>query len=343
MRPDLFPFTREAQSLVRLKGHSIDDLISGRGFLPVRRRAVERVRGAIFGQIPEPPEAGYSQEVKDQVELLSYPLARVLVSCLDDESILRRYSLAEAKLCSQRMADCDPPDLLVLAQDLQMDPEIDGDLIWLHFTDYIRSASRFRHPRWKLVNRPLHRGRLTVTTEELRRLLEERVRDRVSQGLPVRMEGICQGLADLLKPLKEDLAARQALDRTDLGEVQEEAFPPCMRAMLDQLAGGVNLAHTARFALTSFLLNINMDVDRVVAVFNNSPDFDEERTRYQVQHICGSSGTRYRPPSCATMATYGNCPGENATCRHVRHPLSYYQRRMREGVPGIQSEEKRTD
>ena len=100
---------------------------------------------------------------------------------------------------------------------------------------------------------------------------------------------------------------------------QEDAF---------LIGKGTNLAHTARFALVSFLLQINMSPDQVIALFNTSPDFDEEQTRYQVEHIAGSTGTQYKPPSCATMTTYGNCPGEDELCRRVGHPLSYYERKV---------------
>jgi len=115
----------------------------------------------------------------------------------------------------------------------------------------------------------------------------------------------------------------------DLGAVEEGAFPPCIKRMLSDVARGVNLAHSARFALVSFLLQINMTVDEVTSLFATSPDYDPERTRYQVEHIAGASGTRYKPPACATMATYGNCPGEDELCRRVRHPLSYYERKIR--------------
>ncbi|MDD4653594.1 MAG: DNA primase regulatory subunit PriL, partial [Methanothrix sp.] len=99
--------------------------------------------------------------------------------------------------------------------------------------------------------------------------------------------------------------------------------------MLNDIAKGTNLAHSARFALVSFLLQISMTPEEVVSLFHTSPDFDEERTRYQVEHIAGASGTSYKPPAFATMATYGNCPGEDELCRKIRHPLSYYERRMR--------------
>ena len=216
-----------------------------------------------------------------------------------------------------------------LANDLGLYPQGRGP--WrLHFTEYIRAAHRMHSPKWKLVNRDLQEGYLTVTDEELKRLLEEAVRDKVSKGLPLPVdEKICAQLAEYIAPLKSELQVLRDRQKVDLGKVEEGAFPPCIKKMLSQVAAGTNLAHSARFALVSFLLQINMSVEEVMALFNTSPDFDADKTRYQVEHIAGASGTKYKPPSCATMTTYGNCPGQDDLCRKIRHPLSYYERRMR--------------
>jgi DNA primase large subunit len=188
-----------------------------------------------------------------------------------------------------------------------------------------------RAPKWKLVNRDLKEGYVTVTKEELIRLMEEMVRDRVQKGLPLDIkEDTCQKLTSYINPIKAELEKLKSASRVDLGKVTESAFPPCIKKMLEQVASNANLAHSARFALVSFLIQINMSVDQIVGLFNTSPDFDQEKTRYQVEHIAGASGTKYKPPSCATMATYGNCPGEDELCRRIRHPLSYYERRIRQ-------------
>lgn len=321
-----YPFTGEASEHVRRSGFSLEDLIEKPHLQPVRRRAVERVQGAIGGDIPD---SRASTEPQLLTELLSYPLARVIVSCLGDDLLVRRYAVAEAKLAYSRMQR-DKDDLLALAADLGFDPR--GAEPWkLHFSEYIGSAHRMRSPKWKLVNRDLKDGFLTVTKEELARLMEEKVRDRVLKGLPLEVgEEICQKLEEYVGPLRSDLESLKAQSRVDLGKVTESAFPPCIKKMLEQVAANANLAHSARFALTSFLLQINMTIDQIVGLFNTSPDFDQEKTRYQVEHIAGSSGTRYKPPSCATMATYGNCPGEDDLCRRIRHPLSYYERRIKQ-------------
>jgi DNA primase large subunit len=328
MRISDYPFAQEASEQVRQTGYTLESLLAKTSFKSVRSRAAERVQGAISGQISDKRP---NTEAENLAELLSYPLARVIVSCLNDELLLRRYALAEAKLAYRRMQN--ERELNPLANDLGLYPQGKGP--WrLHFTEYIRAAHRMHAPKWKLVNRDLQDGYLTVTDEELKRLLEEAVRDKVSKGLPLPVnDQICAQLAEYIAPLKSELQAMRERQKVDLGKVEEGAFPPCIKKMLAQVAAGTNLAHSARFALVSFLLQINMSVEEVMALFNTSPDFDADKTRYQVEHIAGASGTKYKPPSCATMTTYGNCPGQDDLCRKIRHPLSYYERRAKSVAP----------
>lgn len=324
-----YPFTEEAAEYVRGTGYSLDSLIEKSSFRSVRSRAIERLEGAISGEIQD-RQTGKDAEIL--AELLSYPMARVMISCLGDQLLVRRYALAEAKLAYSRMRR-DLQSVLPLAEDLGIHPQGMDDPLKIHFSEYIHAAHRMRDPRWKLVNRDLMDGYLTVTRDELMRLLEEIVRDRVMRGLPLEVDvSICKRLAEYIAPIKSELEILKARQKVDLGKIEEGAFPPCIKNMLSQVSGGTNLAHSARFALTSFLLQVNMPVDEVISLFNTSPDFDEERTRYQVEHIAGSSGTKYKPPSCATMTTYGNCPGEDELCKRIRHPLGYYERRIRYGL-----------
>jgi DNA primase large subunit len=328
-----YPFSREAAMRVKETGYSLEGILEEPNPQPrlsrlVRRRSLDRVLGAVRGEISE-------ERAHPLAELLSDPLARVMVSCLNDELLTRRYALAEAKLASKKMVREDLAELLLLARDLDVHPQSDQAGLRVHFSDYLKAAHRMHSPGWKLVNRSLEAGWVAVTDQELARLLEERVKDRVGRGLPLPVPAeICEKLRDDLDRIEEELSAKRAEEKVDLGEVTEDAFPPCIREMLSQVAKGTNLAHTARFALTTFLLAVGMTVDDVVGVFNTSPDFDEEKTRYQVEHISGKGGTAYRPPSCATMATYGNCPGEDRLCRWVNHPLSYYERKVKRGGGG---------
>jgi len=329
MRISDYPFTEDAAGVVREAGYSLESLLTRASFKAVRSRAMRRVAGALQGAIPESCPQSQAEHLS---ELLSYPLARVMVSCLGDEILLRRYALAEAKLAFRRMQE-EKDGLKALAEDLGLHLQGPGPYK-IHFSEYVRAAHGMKSLKWKLTNRDLSQGYLTVTEEETKRLMEEAARVRVLKGLPLPVdERICASLEEYLQPLREQLEALKARERVDLGAVEEGAFPPCIKKMLSDVARGVNLAHSARFALVSFLLHINMTADEVISIFNTSPDFDSERTRYQVEHIAGSSGTRYKPPACSTMATYGNCPGQDELCRRVSHPLSYYRRRLDTSMP----------
>jgi DNA primase large subunit len=71
-----------------------------------------------------------------------------------------------------------------------------------------------------------------------------------------------------------------------------------------------------------------MSADEIIKLFGTSPDFDESKTRYQVEHITGKiSGTEYTPPECDTMRTYGICIDADSLCKRISHPLSYYSKK----------------
>ena len=75
-----------------------------------------------------------------------------------------------------------------------------------------------------------------------------------------------------------------------------------------------------------------MDVNGICQLYARSPDFDLEKTMYQVEHITGrgGSGTEYTAPACAAMRTTGLCIHSDDLCERVNHPLSYYRAKQRD-------------
>jgi DNA primase large subunit len=75
-----------------------------------------------------------------------------------------------------------------------------------------------------------------------------------------------------------------------------------------------------------------MSTNDILKVFSNAPDYQEDKTRYQVEHITGSSSsTSYKSPGCEKLRTYGICPVEKMDdlCKKIHHPLSYYHARWK--------------
>ncbi|MDP6489781.1 MAG: hypothetical protein QF576_03430, partial [Candidatus Poseidoniia archaeon] len=84
--------------------------------------------------------------------------------------------------------------------------------------------------------------------------------------------------------------------------------------------------HPARFFLTTFLTALGQEPESIMELYATAPDFKESLTRYQVEHITGKiSGAEYGTPSCSSLISQGVCPGGNALCGEIIHPLSYYR------------------
>ncbi|MDD4331033.1 MAG: DNA primase regulatory subunit PriL [Methanosarcinaceae archaeon] len=328
----LYPFVSEASAKVENLNLSLERLLHFPAYRIARKRGVERVRQALKGEIKNPSLAGDSQILS---ELLSYPFAKMLVIAIEDQLFTRRYALAEAKAAYARLKTENLDFILEFGEEFGLSAELQDSHFRLHFTAYIRFSSTLKEPAWKLTNRQLQAGRVWISKEEFVRLLLEAIRERVehsfleapaSSDLPPEIQEFC---APYVAELKEKFEVRKKqFGITDFGAVAPELFPPCIAHALASVQAGINLAHSMRFAMTSFLLTIGMSTDEILTLFNVSPDFDAEKTLYQIEHIAGSSGTSYKPPACETMRTYGNCIGKDGLCERIKHPLAYYQKKL---------------
>ncbi len=357
----LYPFLAAASKYVKESGVTLDDLITAVVFERARLRGKERVREALKeGTVRKPVIMSTAQA---EVELLSYPFARILVSCIGDERLVRRYALSEAKSAYEKLKEDSSSDTDIIDElsrefgirvDLVRLPHEQGrEQVHLPFVDYLRFTSTLRDKRWKLVNRRLEKGWVKLRRGEFLRIIQEAIYERVKRDLPLDVpKALCESLSSYTEDIRQELEVlRRKYDDRGFEPVSgfqvrdPRSFPPCIAAILGNLRDGVNVPHTARFAVTAFLLNIGLTGDEIIEIYKNAPDFDEERTRYQVEHIAGDKGgVRYTTPSCDTMRTYGNCVGSDETCEKVAHPLSYYKLKLKvkrkEGQEGKSTKRK---
>lgn len=321
-----FPFINAASKYVESLDLELDELFSERAFEQVRERGKIRVLEAIGDGITRNV---YPDRVSAEKELLSYPVARILISCIKDSYLIKQYSLKEAKSSYEKVKELNDDELKDLALDFNINAAFDGKRAFIHFTDYIRYANVIHELKWKLVNRNIDHGKVSLPREDFFRIIEEAIRKKIEFGLPLAVPPhICTLLGQYLEDIRNALTMRKSkFSIEEFKEIMPDCFPPCITYAISNVRAGVNLAHSMRFALVSYLLNIGMNTDGIIELFKVSPDFDEERTRYQVNHIHGATGTTYTSPSCATMVTYGNCYGKEALCNSISHPLSYYRKK----------------
>jgi len=330
-----YPFLEAARETVATEAVDLATVVEG------DEAVVDRARQRVITAI-ESGETGEPHR-DTRIELLSYPVARVLVSMVDERVLVRKYARAEAATAYDRftedMADTtelksvestglDLADLLAefdLRDAVRTDPD-EGYRI--DVGTYLPLAEDLRDDGWRLVNRPLEAGEVPVDEDELLTLVREAIRGRIDDGLPFEVpESIATALEDEADEIREVLAE---LDLTqDIDTVVPDLFPPCMKALLDQIQKGEHLPHHSRFAITAFLTSIGMDTDEIVDLYRVNSSFGEEMTRYQTDHIRGdTSPTEYSPPSCATMQSYGDCVNKDDLCERIPHPMAYYERRI---------------
>jgi len=329
-----YPFLAAAREAVEAAAVDLAEVVATDEV--VTERAVERVEHAIAdGTVGEPHR-------RTRVELLSYPVARVLVSLVDQPVCTRKYARAEAETAQGRFSQefaattefkstsTERVDLDQLLAEFGLASAVRSveDGYRVEVGAYLELAADQRGDQWRLVNRPLADGWVRINAGELHVLVKQAIRHRVEDGLPFQVpDAIATELDAEVERLEAALAELDLVQ--DIDTVVPELFPPCMQALLDKVQKGEHLEHHSRFAIAAFLTSIGMTTDEIVDIFQVNPGFGEEATRYQVDHIRGdTSPTEYSTPACSTMVSYGDCVNKDDLCERISHPMAYYEKKL---------------
>ena len=326
-----YPFLKEAVEYVRKLDFKVEDLVDPQ-FEMVLKRAQERIEEAILYVLV----SGNLQNT--DVEILSFPAAIILAVATENSFIKKRYAVAEAKKAFNDLKFEPKERILAIAQNFGWKIATTGNTDFtpyeftINFADYLKNTAHLRDKKWKLVNRSLSKGNVYITRNEAARLLSEEVRRYIEKRLEAsgKFPTKIVEIAEKIKKLSIEKVGEtemEGLPKT----IANEAFPPCIKALYEAITVGRHLSHVGRFTLTSFLVNIGMSPETVIDLFRNFSDFNERMTNYQVEHIAGERGsrTRYTSPKCETLQTHGVCVNPDEICQTIRHPLSYYRKKLR--------------
>lgn len=335
-----YPFFERAREAVDDAEVDLGDLVA-REDAPAVDRAVERVTAALTeGDVGTPRR-------RTRTELLSYPIARVLVSLVDEPVVTRTYAQAEAATAVERVsADVTENANLssvsgsevslsgVLAEfdlddDVQPVPGED-DAYRVTVTAYLRLSADLDGDAWRLNRRELVDGEVPASRDELLVLLRRAIEDRVADGLPLSVpDAIATALAPAVARVEEVLADIDVA--VDIDRVLPELFPPCVQALLERARGDETLPAHSWFSLCSFCAAIGMDAADVLELLDVTASDDPvlaQRVRYGIERVAGERGVEYPLPSCETMDAYGDCVNRDDLCAEIQHPLSYYETRV---------------
>ncbi|NPB01146.1 MAG: DNA primase [Crenarchaeota archaeon] len=341
-----YPFTREARQ--RVSDVALEDVLRDREFLSRCLKFIEDTLRK--GKIE------YENFQDSENFLLTLYTSIIIVSCLD-RRIWNRFADIVSKYFSSNLeTEADRECIVYIADEFNISVRsikkvVHCDKLQIFFDVavplhiYLKYCPK-NDPNWKLVNRYVARGYVLLTYRELARLVEEAVEKQILNMIEnaskndIVKDIIRDQIGEELKKLETRLLPRTLarIEKIVKNMSEDQIFPPCINLILEDVRSGGNPSHMARFTLASFLLNyyvkilkipVEEAVEKVVDVFRSVADFDERKTRYQVQHIAGLVGGRkfYLPPNCDELQSLGLCPTEGKC--GVKNPLTYVIKRLK--------------
>lgn len=328
-----YPFLEESMKYIRprvskLKLEDLETTEYKELYDKVKKRTIASVRHRITPI--------FEDMYKDvDLELLSFLISVIVLKSTNNELLINRYSLAEARRAESFLRqelgreESMPIIRYVFEKVTSYGMEFSGLPPPLSFKlkliPYLKLTSNFNGLTWKLSNRLVDRGYVYVKDREAVRLIREgsyRLIMRIMRESPNPL------MPPKLQKLVEVLRAIRPPHRALTPPRTPSEFPPCITILLNKIEKGENISHFGRFFLTTFLLAIGWEVEKVINLYSTMPDFNESMTRYQVEHIAGLRGgrKRYSAPSCKLLSTYGLCFKDDY-CNDIRSPLRYMRKK----------------
>ena len=273
----------------------------------------------------------------DEINIHVYLIIKILLYLLDDKSISNRIANLYSKVTYSELIKEDDAYLYDICKDLNLDilyyqiPVKYGIIITkdqqedlysnfrIHYTDYLRLSVNLRDEFRKLINNPLSEGYVFLQKRNLSRLLQEFVREKFFLKDGDDKSSIEALKKNLLKikdfsELHERILANWELKKEDFeysiefksldGSDISTNFPPCIKEILSKIQEGQNLIHNERLFIVWFLIAVNYQVDTIINLFSSMPDFNREKTAYQVNY---AKKKMYTPYKCSTLKSFNLC------------------------------------
>ncbi|TXT59509.1 MAG: DNA primase large subunit PriL [Promethearchaeota archaeon] len=317
----------------------------------------------------------FSYNKTNESNVYTYLTLKILLYIINNKRITNRIANLYSKIIYKDLTDQlerdNPYELYEICADLGLDfiytddPEIYRILHFkgirrelkthfkIHFVDYLNLSSKLRDDHRKLVNNVLKDGYVYVEPEGLARLIQEQAREKLlsiheninKEDLEILKKNLLsvQEFNELYEKIleewelkKEDFEYSYEISFRKDRSVSKD-FPPCVKEILQKAKEGSNLIHNERLFLVFFLLALDYPVENIVNLFSTLPDFDREKTEYQVNF---AKEKEYSPHSCSKLKSLNLCKAkkyDDKLClegyhskkydedKKIQHPLFYIQ------------------
>lgn len=273
----------------------------------------------------------------DEINIQFYVLLKILSYTLDNKLISNRIANLYSKIVYDELNKENEYNLYYIYKDLSLNviyeqkpviyrktvikdqQEFQKTNFKIHFIDYLKLSSKLKDQSRKLVNNSLSNGYIYLQPKNLNRLIQEHVRTRF-QVQNSKNDNELNSLKDKLLENQdfENLYNKiQAIWESRKDEFEyafeirfnkdkdsEDSFPPCIHEILSKVKEGQNLVHTERLYIVWFLVALKYPEEEIIKIFSSLPDFNRDKTGYQVRYAIRKG---YTPYSCKSLKSYNLC------------------------------------
>lgn len=306
----------------------------------------------------------------DEINIYVYLILRIILYILNNKIISNRIANIYSKTTYNELNKENEYNLYYIYQDLNLEviyeeqPIVYKKLVVkeqqeffktnfrISYLDYLKLASNLKDEYRKLVNNALLQGFVFIKPENINRLLQEHVRIKfLAQNNEISAElekfketafkiqefkKLYDTITDIWESKKEDFEYEIDISFKE-GKDISNTFPPCVREILSKAQEGQNLIHTERLFILWFLNSLKYPEDKIVNIFSTLPDFDRDKTTYQVKYAMRKG---YTPYSCKSLKSYNLCFAKQYddklclegyfsklqdTQKEISHPLKYVE------------------
>lgn len=329
-----YPFLVDAGQYLRDKGFTLEQFGNDPDLKIFLDKALQRIEVAADGKIYESKLVKNEARLDDTlpIDVFSFLLAVVLLKLSNAMTLIRRFSLAEARRAEKHLeqdlagfTDRSKEQLAtkIIAELFSVTITKHGSYFTIPIKDYLIHAINFHEREWKLINRHVENGQVFLTSHEAVRLI------RAELGTHIRTKILSAGSPPMIQGFEESIHRLTTLSQKfSTPVVQTTEYPPCIKHAINILEKGENLPHSGRFMIATYLLSKGQTVDQIAPLFKNAPDYNERITKYQLNHLAGSSGSRtqYSCPSCEKLKGQDLCFAI-PECDNIVNPLQFGTRK----------------
>ncbi|MFX1414596.1 MAG: hypothetical protein ACFFA2_12270 [Promethearchaeota archaeon] len=323
----------------------------------------------------------------DRISVELYLILRILIYIFSDNRITNRIANLYSKLIYSKLKNEGDSNLFYICQDLNINikylenkktfriiydkdqhEELKTNFL-IYFLDYLKLSINLKDDYRRLINNPLENGYIYVQKRTLARLLQEYVRNKfldIEKDNKKSIEKFKQKMLEVkdFKELYDNILHLWDLKKESfeysINLTYQEGkdvlfnFPPCIKEILNKAQDHQNLIHIERLFLVFFLHALEYPIEKIIDVFSTLPDFDREKTKYQVEF---AKKKGYVPHSCSSLKSLNLCMAikyKDDLClngftskkdklnKKITHPLFYLQyKQFISRIKGIDSYSKK--